>query len=61
MQPQHDGILQDRQVADTTGAAFLHIGALRLTAWTHERASFAFEMYVEIPRADDLVQDTEFG
>jgi len=60
MEPQPHGTRQDGQVADASRLALFHAGAARLTSGTHEVSVSTFEMYVELLRADDLVDDLEF-
>jgi len=60
MQPQHDGTLQDRQVAEAPRAAFLHAGTACPTVGTHDVGVSAFEMQLKLLGADNLMDDAEF-
>src|SRR5438876_1482064 len=60
MQPQHDGMLQDGQVADAARAALLHASAARLAPGTHEVIVSAFKMHLQLLGAEHLTDDAKF-
>jgi hypothetical protein len=60
MQPQHDGVLQDGQVADAPRAALLHAGTARLASGTHDGVLFAFKMQLKLFGAEHLSDDAKF-
>jgi hypothetical protein len=60
MQPQHDGMLQDGQVAEASRRAFLHAGTACATLGTHNVLVSAFEMHIQLLGAEYLMDDTEF-
>ena len=60
MQPQHDGMLQDGQVAEAPRSALLHVGAARLASGTHEGIISALERQIELLGLHLQVNDTEF-
>jgi hypothetical protein len=60
MQPQHDRVLQDGQVAQASRAAFLHTGTACPTVGTHDVVVSAFEMQLKLLGSEYLMDDTEF-
>jgi hypothetical protein len=60
MQPQHDGVLQDGQVAQASRAAFLHAGTACPTVGTHDVVVSACEMQLKLLGSEYLMDDTEF-
>jgi hypothetical protein len=60
MQPQHDGMLQDGQVAEAPWSALLHAGAARLAAGTHDVIIAASQMHIELMGANHLSDHTKF-
>jgi hypothetical protein len=60
MEPQHDGMLQDGQVAEAPRSALLHVGAARLASGTYEVILSALEMHLELLGAKHLSNHTKF-
>ena len=60
MQPQHDGVLQDGQVAEAPRAAFLHAGTACPTVGTYDVVVSAFEMQLKLLGTEYLMDDAEF-
>ena len=60
MQPQHDGMLQDGQVAEAPRSAFLHAGTACPTLGAHDVVVSAFEMQRKLLGAEYLMDDAEF-
>jgi hypothetical protein len=60
MEPQHDGMLENGQVAYAPRAALLHAGAARLASGTQDVIVSAFEMHIQLLGAEYLTDDAKF-